>query len=453
MQVTELSAEGLKREYKVVVPAADIEARIADRLEEIKKTARMPGFRPGKIPLTLLKKQFGRSVLGEIVEQSVQAGSEKALTDNELKPALRPKIEVTSFDEGKDLEFQMAVEVLPPVPPVELKALAIEKPVAQVADSEVERALTEFRRSRADWQKPKRARGAKDGDRLTLDFVGKVDGEVFEGGSAEGFKLVIGSGTAIPGFEEGLKGAKAEQEKTLELTFPEDYGVAALAGKPATFEVKVQAVEEAILPELDAAFAEAAGFESLDELKDAFRSQLQQRFDQASRFRAKRAVLDALADGYAFDVPPGMVELEFEAIWKQLEGEMERAGQSFADSGKTEEETREEYQAIAERRVRLGLILADVGQANAIEVAPEELARAVAEQARRYPGKEKEVFEFFQQNAEAREQLRAPLFEDKVVDFMLQMAQVTTVDVTPEALMREPDADDVAPVEKDDKSS
>lgn len=444
MQVTELSAEGLKRAYKVVVPAADIEARVTGRLEEIKKTARLPGFRPGKVPLALLKKQYGRSLLGEVVEASVEEGSKKALSDNELKPALRPKIEVTSFDEGKDLEFEMAVEVLPPVPEVDLKAIALEKPVTKVADEELERALAEFRKARADWQAPEPARPARDGDRLTVDFKGMVDGEVFEGGTAEGFKLVLGSGMTIPGFETGLEGADAGTEKTIDVTFPEEYGAAHLAGKAATFEIKVHAIEEPILPELDAAFAEAAGFEGVDALTDAFRGQLQQRYDQASRFRAKRALLDVLADAYGFAVPAGMVDLEFEAIWKQLTDEMERQQQTFEDGDKSEEDTRGEYRGIAERRVRLGLILSDIGTRNAIEVAPEELARAVADQARRYPGQEKQVFEFFQQNAEAREHLRAPLFEDKVVDFILQMAAVTTKEVSAEELMRDPEAEDGA---------
>ncbi len=450
MQVTELSADGLKRQYKVVVPAAEIEERITGRLEEIKHTVKMPGFRPGKVPLALLKKQYGRSVLGEVVEQSVNAGSQKAIADHDLKPALRPKIEVKSFDEGADLEFQMDVEVLPEVPEVDLKAVAIERPVAKVGDEELNRALDEFKQGQAEWVVPEPARPAARGDRVTVDFVGKIDGEPFEGGSAEGFQVVLGRGMMIPGFEAGLEGLAAGAERTLQITFPEDYGKGDLAGKAAEFEVVVKSVEAPILPEIDAALAEKLGFETADELTDVFRSRLQERYDHASRFRAKRALLDALAESFGFEVPQGMVALEFEAIWKQLADEMERLGQSFADSGKTEEESRAEYRSIAERRVRLGLVLSEVGKRNDIQVTAEELARAVAEQARRYPGREREVFEFFQENAEAREQLRAPLFEDKVVDFILQMAQVTTKDVTPEELMRDPDDEDqrVAPAEE-----
>ncbi len=444
MQVTELSAEGLKRQYRVVVPAAEIETRIEGRLEEIRQTARLPGFRPGKVPLALLKKQYGRSLLGEIVEQSVNDGSQKALTEHELTPALRPKIEVKSFDEGKDLEFEMAVEVMPDVPLPDLKALEIEKPTARVADAEVERALGEFQRSRATWKAPQPARPAQIGDLLTIDFVGKRDGEPFEGGTAEGFKIELGAGMTIPGFEDALTGAEAGTETSFEVTFPEDYGAKDLAGKAATFDVKVQAVEERELPELDAAFAEAAGFESVDAINEAFRGQLQQRYDQASRFRAKRALLDVLADAYSFEVPPGMVELEYEAIWKQLTDEMERLGQTFEAEGKSEADARTEYRGIAERRVRLGLILSEIGKVNEIQVVPEELARAVTEQARRYPGREKQVFEFFQSNAEAREQLRAPIFEEKVVDFVLQIAQVTTREVSPEELLRDPDAEEQA---------
>ncbi len=439
MQVTELSAEGLKRAYKVVVPAAEIEERVQGRLEEIKQKARMPGFRPGKVPLALLKKQYGRSVLGEVVEDRVNAGSQKAIEEHGLKPALRPKIELTSFDEGKDLEFSMDVEVLPELPEVELKTIAIEKPVTKVADAELAKALDEFRQSQAEWETPEPARPSQDGDRLTIDFVGKVAGEPFEGGAAEGFKLVLGRGMMIPGFESGLVGVDAGAATVVELTFPEDYGKAELAGKPATFDVTVHEVEAPKLPEVNEAFAEKLGFENLDELKTTFRSRLQERYDDTSRFRAKRALLDVLAERHDFEVPPGMVEIEFEAIWKQLTEEMERQGQTFEQSGKTEEATKAEYRSIAERRVRLGLILSDVGTKNEIEVTPDELARAVAMQARRYPGKEREVFEFFQNNAEARQQLRAPLFEDKVVDFIMQIAQVTTKEVTPEELMRDPD--------------
>ncbi|MFP4126291.1 MAG: trigger factor [Alphaproteobacteria bacterium] len=441
MQVTELSADGLKRQYKVVVPAAEIEERVNGKLEEIKQSVRMPGFRPGKVPLGLLKKQYGRSVLGEIVEQSVNEGSRKAIADHELRPALKPQIEVTSFDEGQDLEFKMAVEVLPPVPAVDLKALEIDQPVAKVGDDELERALEDFRRQHAVWKEPETARPATAGDRVTIDFVGKVDGEPFEGGSAEGFPLELGRGRMIPGFEEQLEGVQPGEERQLEITFPEGYGKAELAGKAATFDVTVKAVEEAELPDLDDRFAESIGFANAEELKDAFRARLQERYDQASRFKAKRALLDKLADTYHFEVPGGMVDLEFDAIWKQLSDEMERLGQTFEESGKTEEETKTEYRAIAERRVRLGLLLSEVGSANDVQVTSQELARAVADQARRYPGQEKEVFEFFQKNAEAREQLRAPVFEDKVVDFILQIAPVNTKDVTPEELMRDPDED------------
>jgi trigger factor len=444
MQVTELSADGLKRQYKVVVPAAEIEERVNGKLEEIKQSVRMPGFRPGKVPLGLLKKQYGRSVLGEIVEQSVNEGSQKAIADHELKPALKPQIEVTSFDEGQDLEFQMDVEVLPQVPAADLKSLEIEKPVAKVADEELNRALDDFRRQHAAFKAPESARPAKEGDRVTIDFVGKIDGEPFEGGSAEGFQLELGRGRMIPGFEEQLEGVEAGEERQLQITFPEGYGKDELAGKAATFDVTVKAIEEPELPALDDAFAETIGFSNAEELKDAFRSRLQERYDQASRFKAKRALLDKLADTYHFEVPKGMVDLEFDAIWKQLTDEMERLGQTFAESGKTEEEAKEEYRGIAERRVRLGLVLSEVGNANDVQVTPEELARAVADQARRYPGQEKEVFEFFQQNAEAREQLRAPVFEDKVVDFILQIAPVTTTEVSPEELMRDPDDEEPA---------
>ena len=445
MQVTELSADGLKRQYKVVVPAAEIEERVNGKLEEIKQSVRMPGFRPGKVPLGLLKKQYGRSVLGEIVEQSVNDGSQQAIAEHELKPALKPQIEVTSFDVGQDLEFQMDVEVLPAVPAVDLKALEIDKPVAKVGEDELQRALDDFRRQHAVYAAPEPPRPAEEGDRVTIDFVGKIDGEPFEGGSAEGVPLELGRGRMIPGFEEQLVGVQVGDTPTVEITFPEGYGKAELAGRKASFDVEVKAVEAPELPELDDGFAESIGFADAAELTEAFRSRLQERYDQASRFKAKRALLDKLAEGYHFEVPQGMVDLEFDAIWKQLTDEMERSGQTFADGGKTEEETKAEYRAIAARRVRLGLLLSEIGSENDVQVTPEELARAVAEHARRYPGREREVFEFFQQNAEAREQLRAPVFEDKVVDFILQMASVTTAEVDAATLLREPDEDDESP--------
>jgi trigger factor len=440
MQVTELSAEGLKREFKVVVQAAEIEDQVSHRLEELKGKIRMPGFRPGKVPVALLRKQYGRSVMGEVLEHAVNRGSQKAIADHELRPALRPKIEVTSFDEGADLEFTMALEVLPQVPEVDLKKIALERPVAEVGDDTLTGALDNFAKRFQEYAPPATPRPSQAGDRLIIDFEGRVDGEVFEGGKADDFPLVLGSGFMLPGFEDQLTGVEAGAEVTVEVTFPEAFPNADLAGKPATFEVKVKQIEEPQPVVLDDDLAKGQGFEDLDALKNTIRESITREYAQLSRARIKRALLDNLAENYQFDVPAGMVDLEFEAIWKQLKDEMERTGEALPE-GKSEDDLKDEYRAIAERRVRLGLILSDIGQKNELKVEQHELNQAIMSQARRYPGQEQKVLDFFRNNPSALEQLRAPLYEDKVVDFILQMANVSERTVTPEELLADPDAD------------
>ena len=439
MQVTELSAEGLKREYKVIVQAAEIEDQVAHRLEELKGRVRMPGFRPGKVPVALLRKQYGRSVMGEVLEQAVNQGSQKAIADHELRPALRPKIEVTSFDEGADLEFTMALEVLPEVPEVDLKKIELIRPVAEVSDETLATALDNFARRFQEYEPPAEARPSRTGDRLIIDFEGRVDGEVFEGGKGQDVPLVLGSGFMLPGFEEQLTGVEAGADITVDLTFPENYPNQELAGKPASFAVTVKEVAQPKPVVLDDDLAKGQGFDSLDALKSAIRDSFAREYAQLSRARVKRALLDNLAENYHFQVPAGMVDLEFEAIWKQLKEEMERTGEALAE-GKSEDELKEEYRGISERRVRLGLILSDIGQKNELKVEQHELNAAIMEQARRYPGQEQKVFDFFRNNPSAVEHLRAPLYEDKVVDFILQMADVSEQQVTPEELMTEPEA-------------
>jgi trigger factor len=440
MQVTELSAEGLKREYKVVVQAAEIEDQVAHRLEELKGRVRMPGFRPGKVPIALLRKQYGRSVMGEVLERAVNQGSQKAIAEHELRPALRPKIEVTSFDEGADLEFTMALEVLPEVPPVDLKKIELVRPVAEVGETMLADALDNFTRRLQEYEPPTEPRPSRTGDRLTIDFEGRVDGAVFQGGKAEDVSLVLGSGFMLPGFEDQLTGIEAGAEVTVNVEFPEGYPNRDLAGKPASFVVTVKEIAQPKPVELDDDLAKSQGFDDLDALKSALRDRITREYAQLSRARVKRALLDHLAENYPFQVPAGMVDLEFEAIWKQLKEEMERTGEELAE-GKSEDELKEEYRAIAERRVRLGLILSDIGQNNELKVEQHELNAVIAEQARRYPGQEQKVFDFFRNNPSALEHLRAPLYEDKVVDFILQLASMTERQVTPEELMADPDTD------------
>jgi trigger factor len=346
---------------------------------------------------------------------------------------------VTSFDEGADLEFTMALEVLPEVPEVDLKKIELTRPVAEVSDDVLTRSLDNFARRLQEYEPPAEPRPSQTGDRLIIDFEGRVDGEVFEGGKAQDVPLVLGSGFMLPGFEDQLTGVEAGASVTLEVAFPEDYPNPDLAGKPATFAVSVKEVAAPKPLVLDDDLAKGQGFDSVDALRTAIRDSFAREYAQLSRARVKRALLDNLAANYHFQVPAGMVDLEFDAIWKQLKEEQERGGEALAED-QSEDELKAEYRAIAERRVRLGLILSDIGQKNELKVEQHELNAAIMEQARRYPGQEQKVFDFFRNNPSAVEHLRAPLYEDKVVDFILQMATVTEQQVTPEELMAEPEA-------------
>ncbi len=451
MQVTELSADGLKREYKVVVQADEIENRVSGRLGELSKTIRMPGFRPGKVPVPLLRKQYGRSVMGEVVEQAVNEGSQQAISDNELRPALRPKIEVTSFDEGADLEFTMELEILPDVPKIDLKAIELTKPTAAVDDEAVAKALDGLTERFRDYAPPAEPRPSQTGDRVTIAFEGKVDGKPFEGGKADDFPLVLGSGRMIPGFEDQLLGKQVGDDVTVEITFPEAYGARELAGKPASFAVKVKEIAEPQPVEFNDDLAKGQGFDDLAAMKTMLREGIEREYASYSRMRVKRALLDRLAETCRFEVPSGMVELEFEAIWQQVKQEAaaghdheghDHEGHDHEAAEEPDEAVRNEYHDIAERRVRLGLILSDIGHANDLKIEDSELNAAVMEQVRRYPGQEQQVFEYFKNTPQAIEQLRAPLYEDKVVDFILQLASVTEQPMTPEELMKDPDEDE-----------
>jgi trigger factor len=439
MDVTELSAEGLKREYKIVVHANEIENRVSGRLAELSRTIRMPGFRPGKVPVSLLRKQYGRSVMGEVVEQAVNQGSQQAISDHELRPALRPKIEVTAFDEGADLEFTMALEVLPVVPKIDLKAIELTRPTAAVDDEMVAKALANLAERFRDFAPPAEPRPSQSGDRLIIDFHGTIDGEPFEGGHAHDFPLVLGSGMMVPGFEDQLIGKKTGDDVTVEVTFPEAYANQALAGKAASFAVEIKEIGEPQAVEVDDDLAKGRGFDDLAALKSALREGMEREYAGVSRLRIKRALLDHLADSCKFEVPSGMVELEFDAIWQQLKREMAAGGSDGETVDEPDEALKAEYHDIAERRVRLGLILSDIGQSNELKVEQSELNAAVLDQARRYPGQEQKVLDFFKSTPQALEQLRAPLYEDKVVDFILQLASVTEQPMTPEELMRDPD--------------
>ena len=453
MQVTEVTAEGLKREYKIIVAADEIESKVSERLKKLAKTAKVPGFRPGKVPVSLLRKQHHKALMGEALEQAVDEGSKKAIADNELKPALRPKIEVTSFDEGADLEFKLDLEVLPTVPELDVKTIALTRQVAEVSEERVRESLERLAAGQKDYKPVTEARETAAGDQVLIDFEGRLDGELFEGGAAEDFELELGGGRFIPGFEDQLIGKNVGDDVMVEVTFPEDYGAAELAGKAATFAVKIKELRQGEPVPVDDELAKKMGLEDLADLEKRIRERTAEAHKQASRAKLKRQLLDKLAESHDFGVPQGMVDLEFDAIWKQLVDEMERTGTTFAAGEQSEEDARKEYRDIAERRVRLGLILSEIGTKNEITVEPQELQQALMAQARRFPGQEREVFEFYRSNAAALEQLRAPIFEDKVVDFIIELAQVSEETVSVDELMRDPDEEETPAEGSEEKSA
>lgn len=438
MQITEISASGLKREYKVVINAAALESTVNQKLEAVRGQVNMPGFRPGKAPAALIKKQYGRALLGEAMEESVNSALQKTLDDNNLRPAMQPKVDIQTFEEGKDFECTIAVEVLPEIVPGDFKAIKLERLVVEPGDTEVEEFLTRLSEQQKTYEKAERA--AANGDQVVIDFSGSVNGVKFDGGTASDYPLVLGSNTFIPGFEEQLVGLKAGDEKTVTVTFPENYGNADLAGKPAEFACTVKEVRGAAAVTIDDEFAKRFGLTSLQELKDNIKRDLGQEYKSLSRMKLKRGLLDQLADQHSFEVPAGMVGLEFDQIWNEISADKARLETEMAEEKKTEDELKDEYRKIAERRIRLGLLLSEVGRQNNIEVKPEEITRAMVEQARRFPGQERQVMEYFQKNPEAAQSLRAPIFEDKVVDFIVEMASVTDKPVTKEELQKEVEA-------------
>lgn len=438
MQITEISASGLKREYKVVINAAALESTVNQKLETIRGQVNMPGFRPGKAPAALIKKQYGRALLGEAMEESVNSALQKTLEDNKLRPAMQPKVDIQTFEEGKDFECTIAVEVLPEIVPGDFKSLKLERLVVEPADSEVDEFLTRLSEQQKTYEKAERA--SEKGDQVVIDFSGSVNGVKFDGGTASDYPLVLGSNTFIPGFEDQLIGLKAGDQKTVTVTFPENYGNSDLAGKPAEFVCTVKEVRGAGAVVMDDEFAKRFGLQSLQELKDNIKRDLGQEYKSLSRMKLKRGLLDQLADQYSFEVPPGMVQLEFDQIWNEISADKARLEAEMAEEKKTEDQLKDEYKKIAERRIRLGLLLSEVGRVNNIEVKPDEITRAMVEQARRFPGQERQVMEYFQKNPEAAQSLRAPIFEDKVVDFIVEMASVTDKPVTKEELQKEVEA-------------
>ena len=425
------------------VPAEDLAEKVEARIAEITPRLNLKGFRPGKVPPAHIKRLYGRSLMGEVVEQTLTEATQQALDDAKVRPATQPDVKLESdMDQvlaGKaDLAYEVSVELIPEFEPVDVSTLELKRPVYEPTDEEVDEAVKELASQNRTYE-PRTGKTvkAKDGDMVVADFVGRIDGEAFEGGSAEDAQIVIGSGQFIPGFEEQLTGAKPDSAVTVSVTFPEDYPVDRLKGKAAEFEVKVKEVRAPKEAEADDDFAKQLGLEDLAGLKDAIRNQLKRRYESMSRFKLKRSLLDALDEKHDFPLPQKMVDAEFDAIWAQVQAETEREGPSEEDKGKSEEQLRSEYRKIAERRVRLGLVLAEIGRQQNVAVSDQEVLQAARDEAMRYQGQEQQVFDAIRQNPGMLAQIRAPLYEDKVVDAIFTKAKVEDDPVSKDKLLEE----------------
>ena len=437
MQVTETTSEGLKRAFKIVISASDIVEKIEYRLEELSSRINVPGFRPGKAPMTVLKQRFGGSVRDEVLEQAVKDASQQAIDERGLRPATTPNVEIVAQDEGKDLEYTIELEILPDIQPMDFAKIEVERLKVRVSDDEIAQALEQIASGRKQTQPLDKERKAESGDVLVLDFTGTVDGEAMAEMSGEDHHLELGSNAFVQGFEEQLVGADKNETKEIKVTFPEEYVNDRLAGREAVFTCTVKDILQAVVPAVDEAFATLVGEESLDALKDKIRTHIGQEYDRLARERMKRQMLDQLAEAHDFTVPETMVGAEFEAIWRQVQGDRERGVVDPEDEGKSEDDLQAEYRGIAERRVRLGLLLAEVGRLNELEVSQEEVTGALYREASRFPGQEQQVVQFYQNNPQAMAQLRAPLFEEKVVDFISELAKVAEREVDAEDLKAE----------------
>ena len=435
MQVTETQNEGLKRGYQIVLTAAELDAKVNEKLEEARPEIEMKGFRKGKVPMALLKKQFGPRVMGEAMQESIDGAMAKHFEDSGDRPAMQPEIKMTNEDwkEGDDVEVSMTYEALPEIPDVDLSDIKLERMTVEADDAAVDEALGNLAESAQNFADRRKGSKAKDGDQVVIDFVGKVDGEAFEGGSAEDFPLVLGSGQFIPGFEEQLVGVKVDEEKAVEVSFPEEYQAAHLAGKPAVFDVTVKAVKEPKPAEVDDELAKKFGAEDLATLKGQIKERIEGEYSGASRAVMKRKLLDVLDEKVSFDLPPSLVDAEAGQIAHQLwhEDNPEHTGHDHGEI-----EATDEHKTLAERRVRLGLLLAEVGRKAEVQVSDAEMTQAVMNQARQYPGQEREFFEFVQQNPQMRQQIQAPLFEDKVVDHLFEQATITDKSVSKDDLQK-----------------
>ncbi len=440
MNVTETKSEGLSREFRVSIPKGELAAKLNDKITEMQPKMNLKGFRPGKVPAAHIKKMYGKSIMGDIVNDLVNESSSKALEEKSLRAASRPSIHLDVAADAvvageADLDYHMHVEVMPEFEPTDVSSISIERMVAEPTEDEINDSLKRIAENNKSYA-TKEGKAEKD-DQVVIDFVGSIDGEKFDGGAAEDMPLVIGSGRFIPGFEDQLIGVSAGDEVNVNVTFPEEYQVETLKGKPALFEVKVKEVKGPKETELNDEFAKTLGLEDLEALKGALKNQLSGDLNFATRQQVKRVLLDALDERHAFDLPPLMVKAEFDQIWAQFEQEKTAGRLSEEDKGKSDEDLKAEYQKIADRRVRLGLVLAEIGRRAGVQVTNEELSQVLRQEASRYPGQERQVIDFYRQNPGALSQLQAPVYEEKVVDYILSKATVTDKSVTREELMKE----------------
>lgn len=426
MQTVETLNEGLKRAYTLTITAKDIDARVEKEVKSIAPQVKMPGFRPGKVPANLVKKMHGESLQRDALNNSIQEGVQKLISEQKLRPAMQPSVELDEgFEFGKDAEVKVALEVLPEIKAPSIEGLKLERLIADVPEEAVDEAAANIAMQQGALEEHAATHKAKDGDTLVIDFVGKLDGAVFDGGSAEDVRLKLGAGQFIPGFEEQLGGVKKGDEKVIDVTFPEDYGAAHLAGKAATFDITVKSVLNGDKPKVDEDFAKSLGLEGLDKLKELLKGQIEQEHNGLTRTHMKRKLLDQLAASHDFEVPPGMVDAEFEQIWAQLEHEASHEPDPAAALAEMEKE-KDDYRAIAVRRVRLGLLLSEIGQANGVQVSDQEMNRLVMQAAQQYAPQERERFvQYVRQDPMAAAQIRAPLYEDKVVDYLFDKAEIT----------------------------
>src|ERR1041384_5470618 len=456
MQVTQTLSEGLKREFRVVVPADELDTKVNTRLDELKGSGRINGFRPGKVPVGHLKRLYGRSAMAEAIEAMVRDANAKIVSENNLRLAMEPQVKLPTEEaainavvEGKaDLDYSVAMEVLPKIDVAACKDIKLERLVAEVAEPEIDEAVKTI----AEGNRPFLPKGedsqAASGDKVTISFTGTFDGAPFEGGSGEDIAVVIGSNSFIPGFEEQLVGIKSGEQRIIKASFPPNYLKAELAGKEAAFDVTAKSVDAPGEITVNDDFAKQLGLESLAKLRDAVKERIAREHAGATRNRLKRQLLDALDERHKFELPPTLVSQEFDNVWQTVENDLKQQGRTFADEGTSEDEAKAEYRKIAERRVRLGLVIAEIGDKNQIKVGDEEVQRAVVDRARQFPGQEQQVWEFYRNNPQAVASLRAPIYEEKVVDFLTELASVAEKKVAREELYKDDEAD--KPAEKAD---